>query len=227
MTESPKNIDDKLNKINITVTQQLDKLGRNIENKVSNSVSCDDINKSEILLNKINGDMLSNSCGDNESRKLVDVSNEVVISTDELEKEWRDSLNVEHEQRANNFSCGIGEGKASPMLLEDKGSSRVFVGGKWSPKCPLIFCGLSGRARWCLNNKAVLPSKRSEKVKLGWESDNKERNRVIELFRLSRDYEGLVGGINIERNYYIISNVDLPCAVLDDYNINNLSLIHI
>ena len=76
--------------INIKVIQQLDKLGRNIENKVSNNVSHDDVNKSEILLNKINGDMLSNSC-DNESRKLVDVSNEVVISTDELEKEWRDS----------------------------------------------------------------------------------------------------------------------------------------
>ena len=51
--------------------------------------------------------------------------------------------------------------------------------------------------------------------------DYEERDRVIELFRLSRDYEGLVGGINIERNDYIINNRDLPCAVLDDYNINN------
>ena len=26
---------------------------------------------------------------------------------------------------------------------EDKGSFRVFVGGKWSPKCPLIFCSVT------------------------------------------------------------------------------------
>ena len=57
-------------------------------------------------------------------------------------------------------------------------------------------------------------------MKLGWESDNKERNRVIELFRLSRDYEGLVGGTNTERNDYIISNVELLCAVVNDYDIN-------
>ena len=35
------------------------------------------------------------------------------------------------EKRAN-FSCGIGEEKASPMLLEDKGSSIVFVEDKRS-----------------------------------------------------------------------------------------------
>ena len=53
-------------------------------------------------------------------------------------------------------------------------------------------------------------------MKLGWENDNKEKNRVIELFRLSRYYEGLVGETNIERNDYIISNVDLPCAVVNN-----------
>ena len=45
-----------------------------------------------------NDDMLNNSCDDNESRKLVGVSNEVVISTDEFEKEWRDSLNAEYKK---------------------------------------------------------------------------------------------------------------------------------
>ena len=44
-------------------------------------------------------------------------------------------------------------------------------------------------------------------------SDNKERDRVIELFRLSRDYESLVVGINIERNYYIKNIRDLPCLL--------------
>ena len=46
-------------------------------------------------------------------------------------------------------------------------------------------------------------------MRLDWESDYEEQERVIELFRLSRDYEGLVGGINIERNFYIFNNVDL------------------
>ena len=49
-------------------------------NKVSNNVSYDNVNKSEILLNKNIVDILSNSGGDNESRKLVGVSNGVVIS---------------------------------------------------------------------------------------------------------------------------------------------------
>ena len=54
----------------------------------------------------------------------VDVSSDgVVMGVDKLEREWR-----------ANFFCGICEGKASQMLLEDKGSSRVFAGGKWSPK---------------------------------------------------------------------------------------------
>ena len=181
--------------------------------KVSGGVKIsNDYNGSEIILNQDNGDTLSNS-GDNENKMSVEVNQGLLVSVYELEKEWRDSLNVEYEQRAN-FSCGIGEGKSSQMLSEDKGSFRVFVGGKWSPKCPLIFCSLSGKARWCLDNFAVLPSKWRENVKLGWESDNKEINRVIELFRVSRDYEGLVGGINTERNDYIISNVDLPCAVV-------------
>ena len=50
----------------LKVIQQLDKLGRNIENKVSNNVSYDDVNKSEILLNENNNDILSNNSSDNE-----------------------------------------------------------------------------------------------------------------------------------------------------------------
>ena len=57
--EQNNKFDVKFNEINVKLMQQLDKLGRNIENK------------SEILLNKRNGDMLSNSCSDNQSRKLV------------------------------------------------------------------------------------------------------------------------------------------------------------
>ena len=61
-------------------------------------------------------------------------------------------------------------------------------------------------------------------MRLDWESDYEERDRVIELYRLSRDYDGLVGGISIERNDYIINNRDLPCAVLDDYNFTTIMI---
>ena len=49
-------------------------------------------------------------------------------------------------------------------------------------------------------------------MKLGWESDNKERNRVIELFRLGRDSEGLVK----EYDEYIVLDNDkhLPLGFL-------------
>ena len=47
---------------------------------------------------------------------------------------------------------------------------------------------------------------------------------MIELFRLSRDYDGLVGGINIKKNYYIINNVDLPCAVVNNVYIDDKHL---
>ena len=60
----------------------------------------------------------------------------------------------------------------------------------------------------------VLPSEWSENVQLDDESDNKQRNRVLELFRLSRDYEGLVKELNNER--IIINNKDLPGAVAND-----------
>ena len=74
-------------------------------------------NKCENVVSK--SDTVNNS-SNSESRKLVDVSNEEVISTDELEKETRDSLNVEYEQRAN-FPCSIYEVNASQVLYKDKG----------------------------------------------------------------------------------------------------------
>ena len=51
----------------------------------------------------------------------------------------------------------------------------------------------------------------------GIESDY-ERDRVIEVFRLSRDYVGFVREINIERNYYIVNNVDWLCSVVNNDN---------
>ena len=70
------------------------------------------------------------------------------------------------------------------------------------------------QARWCCN-KVVLPSAWSESVRWGWESDYKESERVIEMFRLNRGYEGLVKGLKFERVNY---TKDLPVAVnVDDY----------
>ena len=40
---------------------------------------------------------------------------------------------------------------------------------------------------------------------------------MIELFRLNRDYKGLVVGINMERNDSIKNNRDLPCLINNDY----------
>ena len=84
--------------------------------KVSNSENNSDKynNDSELMLSNYKKevfecDTVSNSRID-ESIKSVEVSNGVVISTDELEKEWRDSLNVEYEQRAN-FSRNVGEAR--------------------------------------------------------------------------------------------------------------------
>ena len=54
---------------------------------------------------------------------------------------------------------------------------------------------VSGKARWCSNN-VVLPSKWSENVKLDWESEYKERNRMIELFNVKKGYRELVESIN-------------------------------
>ena len=76
-----------------------------------------DYNGSEIILNQDNGDTLSNS-GDNENKMSVEVNQGLLVSVYELEKEWRDSLNVEYEQRAN-FPCSIYEVNASQVLYKD------------------------------------------------------------------------------------------------------------
>ena len=91
-------------------------------------------------------DTIDNS-SDIENRNVV----EVRVFSDHNEREYRGSLKVEYEQRAK-FSCGIGEEKASPVLLEDKSSSIVVVEDKRSSKCQVSCLYLSGRARWFLNN---------------------------------------------------------------------------
>ena len=83
-----------------------------------------------------------NNISDNENIMGVEVSG-VVISVDELEKKWRDSLR-ENRVQSVNFPRVICAVKASQVLLEDKSSS---LGDEWSQKGPLSFC-VSGKARW-------------------------------------------------------------------------------
>ena len=51
-------------------------------------------------------------------------------------------------------------------------------------------------------------------MKWVWERYYKESERLIELFKLNRSYEGSVKKLNSERS--ITNNKDLPCAVVDD-----------
>ena len=118
------NIDKRINDIDercnvileqvITVNDNLKSFASKAGNKLENGVS--------------KSDTVDNS-SDNESRMRVEVDQGLLVSVYDLEREYRDSLNVDYEQRAN-FSCGIGEGKASQVLLEDKSSSIVFVEDK-------------------------------------------------------------------------------------------------
>ena len=116
------------------------------------------------------------------------------------------------------------EAETSRMILEDESSSIVFVEDKRSSKCPWVF-SVSGKARWCLNNFVLLPSVWSEKVKLGWERDYNERNRVIEIFQLNIGYKGLVGKLNNER--IIMNNRDLPCVTANNDYIEADNNIHL
>ena len=59
-----------------------------------------------------------------------------------------------------------------------------------------------------------MPSVLSDNVTLGWERDNNEKNRVIEIFKLTRGYKGLAEKLNNET--IIINNRDLPCVVAND-----------
>ena len=80
-----------------------------------NTGKCNENNNNEVVENEVSMyDTLSNG-SDNESRKLVGVSNGVLVSVDELEKEWRESLKVECVQRAD-FPGEIGEAETSRVF---------------------------------------------------------------------------------------------------------------
>ena len=80
-------------------------------------------------------------------------------------------------QRAN-FPCVVGEVKASQVFCEDKGSSRIYLGNKWSANNLFMYHGFPGKARMGFNDD-VFPSAWNESGKWGWESDF-ERDRNVQ-----------------------------------------------
>ena len=146
-----------------------------------------DKNNGYVVENEVSKNDTVSDNSDNESRELVEVEfkNEVLLANaDESEREYEESI-----QRVK-FSCGA--------VVGEENASRVYLGDVWSTNnCPLIFCA-SGKARMCCNN-VVLPSVWNENMKCCEkycdESDyerERERERVVEIFKVNRDYEILV-----------------------------------
>ena len=85
--------------VRLSANENINKVSENNVNINNNGVS---LSVKQVTVNKVsNGVNTVNNISDIESRKLVGVSNGAVISIDDLEKEWRDRLNVEWGQRAN------------------------------------------------------------------------------------------------------------------------------
>ena len=129
---------------------------------------------------------------------------------DVYKRQREDSLNEEHKKRAN-FSSVTGEEKVSPAVLEDKGSSLVFVKDKRSFN---YFC-VSGKARRC--NNVVLPSLWNENVKRCekyYNESDYERERMVEIFKVKRNYEELMQSLNSERTGRI---KNIPCVTNNVY----------
>ena len=142
----------------ITVNDKLESFTSKAGNKFENGVS-----KSDTV----------DSSSDTENRNVV----EVRVFSDHNEREYRGSLNVKGEEEANFYGVKC-EAETSQALMEDKSSSIVFVEQKRSSECSISCLCLSGRARWCFNNKVVLPSVWNENVKC-WEKYCDERKMCI------------------------------------------------
>ena len=72
----------------------------------------------------------------------VEVSGKV-ISVNDLEREWKESLSEYVGQRAN-FPYGVCGVKTPQVFNEDEGSSG---GDEVSPNGPFMFCDVPGKAR--------------------------------------------------------------------------------
>ena len=114
------------------------------DDRVSNGVNYN----GDIIENGVSEIDTFNKSSDDVSIKLVEISNGVVMSVGELEREWEESLNEFGVQRAN-FSGVKG-------YLGVNGSANIPLGYS-----PLGYFSASGKARWCIN-VTVLPSAWSE-----------------------------------------------------------------
>ena len=78
---------------------------------------------------------------------------------------------------------------------------------------PLVFCGIPGRARRCFSD-FVVPLVRSELVQEGWSSFYGELRLSVEveIFNRSRDYEGLISVLGVERAVHILALGDMVNA---------------
>ena len=71
-----------------------------------------------------------------------------------------------------------------------------------------------------------MPSAWSENVKWDWESDYFETERVIEMFRLNRDYKELVGMLDIVRvDDFEFLPCDVVSAAIDDDSVDNIKYL--
>ena len=100
-------------------------------------------------------------------------------------REYEESLSEYCGQGANlsRVKCGT---KVSHVFREDKVSSIGYLGDYGSANSPLGYFCVFGKAKWCLNNVAVLPSAWNERKKWGWESENyKELMEILNIESLS------------------------------------------
>ena len=79
-------------------------------------------------------------------------------------------------------------------------SSRVYLGDVWSTNnCPLSFNVIPGRTRKCFN--VAVPSAWIKRESVRWCNDERyfERERMIEMFTLSRSYNELRERLGVEK----------------------------
>ena len=188
----------------------------------------DKVSSGENYDNRIKSMVLENNCVSIESGDKsimgVEFDNEVIKSVDELERKYRENLQIKGLQGVN-FSRNVvvgGEEKASRAYLGDKKSAN---------SCPWIFCAPD---RWC-SDKVVESPAYIERESVTWcygegyfESerycDERERKREIEIFKVNRNYKEFVERLGVE----MIDNkskylpwVEADIAVGEDDNGNN------
>ena len=101
---------------NMNDEEIINEVSSNYSNEFNSEIKSDnsDVVEKEVSM----CDTLSN-ISDDESGRLVGINNEVLVSVDELEKEWEESLQVEGLQRVNVFLwCCCGRRKGFTSVFE-------------------------------------------------------------------------------------------------------------